>query len=177
MPANRRPRARAEKRDEIVASARRLFVDNGYDDTALSKIAADAGVTANTVYWYFPDKDHVLVAVLEELLAEAMARYEPVAQRPLADKIMFAVEELSAMRNLVDTVHSRRASSPVIDHWHNTFHTMADTLTRADLPADDAGPASHIIAFVVEGLLTHPGDETERREIIELLVDRITCDR
>lgn len=174
MPANRRPRARAEKRDEIVTSARRLFVDNGYDDTALSKIAADAGVTANTVYWYFPDKDHLLVAVLEELLIEALARYKPMAQRPLADKIMFVVEELSAMRNLVDTVHSRRAASPVIDRWHSNFHAMADALTRADLPPDDADAASHIIAFVVEGLLTHPDNEAEQRAIIDLLVDRIT---
>ncbi|MCR5977372.1 TetR family transcriptional regulator [Gordonia jinghuaiqii] len=174
MPANRRPRARAEKRDEIVTSARRLFVDNGYDDTTLSKIAADARVTANTVYWYFPDKDHLLVAVLEELLIEALARYEPMAQRPLADKIMFVLEELSAMRNLVDTVHSRRAASPIIDRWHSNFHAMADALTRADLPPDDAQPASHIIAFVVEGLLTHPGDEAEQRAIIDLLVDRIT---
>ncbi len=174
MPANRRPRARAEKRDEIVTAARRLFVDKGYDDTAVSKIAADAGVTANTVYWYFPDKDHLLVAVLEELLIEALARYEPMAQRPPADKIMFVVDELSAMRNLVDTVHSRRATSPAIDQWHSNFHAMADALTRADLPPDDAQPASHIIAFVVEGLLTHSGDATERREIVDLLVERIT---
>ncbi|PYE17878.1 TetR family transcriptional regulator [Williamsia limnetica] len=174
MPANRRPQARAEKRDEIIAAARLRFVANGYDDTALSKIAADAGVTANTVYWYFPDKDHLLVAVLEQLLAEAMARYEPVAQRPLADKIMFAVSELSPLRNLVDTVHSRRSTSPVIHNWHNGFHATADALTRADLPPEDAQPASHIIAFVVEGLLTHPGDETEQREIIDLLVKSIT---
>lgn len=174
MPANRRPQARAEKRDEIVAAARRLFVANGYDDTALSKIAAAAGVTANTVYWYFLDKDHLLVAVLEDLLAEAMARYGRMEQRPLADKIMFAVNELSAMHTLVDTVHSRRSASPVIDQWHTGFHATADALTRADLPPDDAGPASHIIAFVVEGLLTHPGDETEQREIIDLLVERIT---
>lgn len=72
------------------------------------------------------------MAVLEELLGEAMARYEPMAQRPLADRIMFAVEELSAMRNLVDTVHSRRTTSPVIDQWHTGFHATADALTRAD---------------------------------------------
>jgi len=174
MPANRRPRARAEKRDEIVTAARRLFVDDGYDATALSKIAAAAGVTANTVYWYFPDKDHLLVAVLEELLADALSRYEPMAQRPLADKIMFAVQELSAMRNLVDTVHARRAASPAIDQWHTGFHEVADALTRSELPPDDAEPASHIIAFVVEGLLTHPAGEAEQREIIDLLVDRIT---
>lgn len=176
MPANRRPRAREEKREEIVTSARRLFVDYGYDETSVSKIAADAGVTTNTVYWYFADKDHLLVAVLEGLLAEAMSRYEPIAAHPLADKIMFAVDELSAMRNLVDTVHSRRSVSPVIDQWHDTFHGVADALTRGDLPPENAEAASHIIAFVVEGLLTHPGDDVERRAIVDLLVDRIAAD-
>ena len=173
MPANRRPRARAEKRDEIVAAARSLFVADGYEVTAVSRIAAEAGVTTNTVYWYFADKDHVLVAVLEELLAEALTRYESVVSRPLTEKILFAVEELSSMHALVDTVHSRRASSPVIDEWHTGFHQLADALTRADLPAENAEAASAIIAFVVEGLLTHPGDEAGRRAIVDLLVSRL----
>lgn len=173
MPANRRPRARAEKRDEIVAAARALFVADGYEVTPVSRIAAEAGVTTNTVYWYFADKDHLLVAVLEELLVEALSRYGSVAQAPLPEKIMFAVEELSSMHALVDTVHSRRASSPVIDEWHTGFHELADALTRADLPAENAEAASAIVAFVVEGLLTHPGDEAGRRAIVELLVSRL----
>ncbi|MGB6179766.1 MAG: helix-turn-helix domain-containing protein [Rhodococcus sp. (in: high G+C Gram-positive bacteria)] len=173
MPANRRPRARAEKKDEIIVAARRLFVENGYDETALSRVAADAGVTTNTVYWYFADKDHLLVAVLEQILADALTRFEPMAQRPLADKIMFVVEELSAMRNLVDTVHSRRSASPVIDQFHTGFHEIADSLTRAEIPSEHANAAGHIIAFVVEGLLTHSSHIAERRSIIDLLVDRV----
>lgn len=175
MPANRRPRARAEKRDEIIAAARRLFVDHGYDETALSRIATDAGVTTNTVYWYFADKDHLLVAVLEEILADALSRFEPMAQRPLADKIMFVVEELSALRNLVDTVHSRRSASPVIDGFHTEFHEIADALTRADMPPEHAQAAGNVVAFVVEGLLTHPRDAAEQRSIVDFLVDRVAA--
>ncbi|SLI15652.1 transcriptional regulator [Mycobacteroides abscessus subsp. abscessus] len=48
MPRNRRPRDREEKRAEIVAAARRLFTEQGYDAVPVSRIAQDAGVVSNT---------------------------------------------------------------------------------------------------------------------------------
>ena len=70
MPRNRRPQDREEKRGEIVAAATRLFVEEGYDSTTVARIGREAGVTSNTVYWYFKDKDEVLVAVLDALFAQ-----------------------------------------------------------------------------------------------------------
>ncbi|MES2917128.1 MAG: helix-turn-helix domain-containing protein, partial [Pseudomonadota bacterium] len=75
MARTKREQERDAKRDEIVAAARRLFVDEGFDATAMSRLATAAGVAPNTIYWYFKDKDEVLVAVLDAEFSAGLAEY------------------------------------------------------------------------------------------------------
>ena len=67
MPRNRRTQPEAEKRAELISTARALFLSDGYDATPMNRIAREAGVTPNTIYWYFRDKEQLLLAVLDEL--------------------------------------------------------------------------------------------------------------
>jgi AcrR family transcriptional regulator len=50
-------------RDAIVASATRLFSEQGYNRTTLGAIAADAGLSAGNIYLYFPSKIALLYEV------------------------------------------------------------------------------------------------------------------
>ncbi|PXW33935.1 UNVERIFIED_CONTAM: TetR family transcriptional regulator [Williamsia faeni] len=70
MARNNKPQPAGEKREEIVAAARALFLEDGYDSTSMNKLAKEAGVAANTIYWYFGDKDDVLVAVVSAVMAD-----------------------------------------------------------------------------------------------------------
>ncbi|HKY90770.1 MAG TPA: helix-turn-helix domain-containing protein, partial [Nevskiaceae bacterium] len=74
MPRNRIQQDSAEKRTEIVGAARTLFLETGYEATSMASIAAAAGVASNTIYWYFRDKDELLVAVLDAELERGMAK-------------------------------------------------------------------------------------------------------
>ena len=49
--------------NEIIAAARTLFIETGYEDTSISRLAAAAGVAPNTIYWYFKDKDEARAKV------------------------------------------------------------------------------------------------------------------
>jgi TetR/AcrR family transcriptional regulator, mexJK operon transcriptional repressor len=58
------PPAVARKRTAIVEAATRLFLRQGYDVTRIDQVAADAGVSKQTVYNQFGDKEslfHVIV--------------------------------------------------------------------------------------------------------------------
>lgn len=163
-----------EKRDEIVAAATRLFVEVGYDDSSMAKVAAGAGVTPTTIYWYFADKDALLVAVLDRLLTEALGEAAEHLDDPWVDQVLWAVERLETYSRLVTVVHARCAISPTIDAWHDGFHALADALladglTKAGVPPDDVEALTRMSVFVVEGLLTHDVAEPERRAMIELL--------
>ena len=59
-------------RDAVLAAARATFETRGFTDTTMSDIADAASVSHGTVYTYFPNKDAVLTAVVDDLAAEVV---------------------------------------------------------------------------------------------------------
>jgi AcrR family transcriptional regulator len=176
MPPTKPRQDREEKRGELVAAARRLFIEDGYEATSMATLARTAGVAPNTIYWYFGDKDDVLVAVLDAVLGDALAEYASVAEAPLGQQLLWTVRRLQELRRLVTTVHARIGRSPAVNDWHDAFHRTTEGVLRAALgPGDpDAGVDAEvkIAVFTVEGLLTHPMPEDDQRTICDRLASR-----
>ncbi len=63
------PRA-AAKRRQITDAARTLFLSQGFARTSMDAITAEAGVSKQTLYAYFPSKEDLLVAIMTEALGE-----------------------------------------------------------------------------------------------------------
>lgn len=63
----------AEKREAMLAAAKVLFLQKGWVATTIASIAAAAGVSKETVYAVFGNKN----AVLKELIARAVRGTEP----------------------------------------------------------------------------------------------------
>ena len=61
------PRARA-KREQIRNGARRLFLRHGFAQTTTEAIAAEAGVSKQTLYVYYPSKESLLRDVLQQVI-------------------------------------------------------------------------------------------------------------
>lgn len=174
MPRNRQPRDREEKRDEIVTAAVGLFTAAGYDETSMAAVAAAAGVTTNTIYWYFADKDALLVAVLDVLLARALLDAGGLKGRSWPDQMLWFLERLEQYERLVTVVHARSATSSAIDLWHTNFHDLMDTFLaqgfrRSGVPDGDLPAMTRIAAFVIEGLLMHQEGDADRRAVLETL--------
>ncbi|MBY6682253.1 TetR/AcrR family transcriptional regulator [Rhodococcus sp. BP-316] len=174
MPRNRRPQDREEKRAEIIDAATTLFVEAGFDGTPLSRIAQSAGVTPNTIYWYFSDKDELLVAALTEITATALTRFAELEVTSPQERLTWVVTELERYHRLVDTVHARAAVSAPISEWHNGFHAMADTLVAEELrhvgvAEERIAARTKVVVFAVEGMLTHPQSAADKAAIVDAL--------
>jgi AcrR family transcriptional regulator len=63
------PRARA-KRDQIRDGAQRIFLQRGFSDASTDAIAAEAGVSKQTLYAYYPRKEDLLADVLAHLIRQ-----------------------------------------------------------------------------------------------------------
>jgi TetR/AcrR family transcriptional regulator, mexJK operon transcriptional repressor len=65
----------------IISAARQLFVDERIASPSMDLIAATAAVSKATLYVYFPDREHLLVALIEHEI-ESMPRvvWEPGAE-------------------------------------------------------------------------------------------------
>lgn len=175
MPRNKREQDREEKREEIISAARRLFLSSGYEATAISRLAQAAGVTPNTIYWYFKDKDDVLVAVLDAELATHMVEYQSTPFSSLSERLLWVANLLEQVSQLVSTVHTRLHASTAVNGWHDRFHLLTEGLLSAEMQkagvAADRIPALvKISVFTIEGLLAHNLPLEEKKNICEALV-------
>jgi AcrR family transcriptional regulator len=74
--SSRRQEQARQSRARVLAAARRRFLDEGYAATALPAVAADAGVSVESIYKAFRNKAGVLKAVFDVAVA---GDDEPVA--------------------------------------------------------------------------------------------------
>ncbi len=57
-----------QTRRDILDAATALFRAQGYTETNLGDIAAFVGIGRTTLYEYFPDKESILIAVVEDIM-------------------------------------------------------------------------------------------------------------
>lgn len=61
------PRLRdASKRAQILRAAKTLFAEAGFDATSMTSLARAAGLPVGSLYTYFPGKDAILEAIVDE---------------------------------------------------------------------------------------------------------------
>jgi AcrR family transcriptional regulator len=84
----RKERVRAMMREDILAAARTILKDQGYSELSMRGLGRAAGITAPTIYDYFPGKEAVLDALfadgadmLASEIKQAAAAAEPGAER------------------------------------------------------------------------------------------------
>lgn len=54
------------KRSQIIAGARRVFIEMGFDAASMNDITREAGVSKGTIYVYFSSKEELFEALIEE---------------------------------------------------------------------------------------------------------------
>jgi TetR/AcrR family fatty acid metabolism transcriptional regulator len=67
----RDPRSR-KKYGLILRAAIRVFSRNGFFGSKVADVAREAGVADGTVYLYFKSKEHLLIAIFDETMSEAI---------------------------------------------------------------------------------------------------------
>lgn len=174
------PRGRIDKRQSILSAAFTVFARQGYPQSSVDEIAAEAGVAKATVYNHFGDKETLLrqaiTASADEALAQNLAtvdRLREVGTDPRAKfeevghellrcyctpeswalrRLLFA--EVHRAPDLLDIIHDR-AMAPV-----NT--ALADRLARLTLAGTLRANDPAIAAEQFTALLTGPIDDRSR---------------
>ena len=62
------PEHRAARRAQIIAAARRRFAANGFHLTSMEDVIAESGLSAGALYGYFPSKNSLIAATIEDTL-------------------------------------------------------------------------------------------------------------
>jgi AcrR family transcriptional regulator len=103
-----RSRRKAERRQQLLAAATRLFADRGFRAVSIEDLGATVGISGPAVYRHFPGKEAILAELLEgvsrRMLAGGRAEIRPelpapvVLRRLIAFHTDFALEDADLIR-------------------------------------------------------------------------------
>ena len=82
----RREREREQLRRQILVAARELFVNEGYENVSMRKIANKIEYSPTTIYLYFKDKADLLDSVCQETLLNLLNTLERL-KKDISDPI------------------------------------------------------------------------------------------
>ncbi|MBY4045760.1 TetR/AcrR family transcriptional regulator [Rhodococcus fascians] len=63
------------RRAEILATASKVFADQGYANTSVRDIGTECGILSGSLYHHFKSKDAMLLEILEQTMDSLMAKY------------------------------------------------------------------------------------------------------
>src|SRR5688572_3098704 len=200
-----RPRkapSQARSRDTVEAileAAARIFASHGYAAATTNRIADAAGVSIGSLYEYFPNKDALLVALMEAHVAEgqrlveraaAEALVRPLALREAVRHLVRAMLDLHARDRALHRVLFEEAPLPprlrrrLADVERQVAARVAAYLRgHPEVTVPDPELAATIVVQAVEGL-THklvvhgPGEAPAHvDEMVALVTSYLTAAR
>ena len=84
-PGGRKKRGEGHtRRDEILQAAKDLFLEQGYDNTTIRRIADRVGVSAPALYLYFQDKEQMMLALCDQTFGHLLRSIEEI-ERNIAE--------------------------------------------------------------------------------------------
>ncbi|KAA8885809.1 TetR/AcrR family transcriptional regulator [Nocardia colli] len=97
------------RRQQIIESAYAVFVERGYEATAISDVAAHAGIGQGTVYRYFASKREILDHVVDFGIEKLIGALEP---QTLLSRPTSAQELLAGVRAAIVRLYAMLEHDP-----------------------------------------------------------------
>ena len=137
--AVRRPkRPAAERRHQILAAARTLFAERGFHATTTRDLAAAADINDALIYRYFPDKQAILAALIDEAIAVFRALPKLPEQAPLPLERL--LDQVGAA-----FVHTAQANLDLVTILISERHALTDDTRFAEFVDDAATRLGRLI--------------------------------
>jgi AcrR family transcriptional regulator len=92
---SKREQLKEERRRQILDAALEVFTQKGFNAATVSDVAARAGVSQGTIYWYFESKEELLIQGLLSFFDDfGQGMVQTLAQCPTAAARLRALEQV-----------------------------------------------------------------------------------
>lgn len=176
MPKTRPTLTKEQKRSAITEVARRVLLDDGYEALSVAAIARELGLAQNSIYWYFPSKDHLFVAALEEMLHDIAAR-KPGRWDDPTQRVLWFTDQFADLSSLRGAMTERARSSPVVAEFVAGLDALLSRMLanafRGHVPEDEIEPATKSFRATVEGTFAQGLTKRERHRVLKFTLHRL----
>jgi AcrR family transcriptional regulator len=140
-------------RRRIISISMKHIGEHGYAKATLNDIADEAGLTSGAVYYYFRSKKALVVAVLADVTAQLLERFERASERAenLQGKLIAILEETIAVTDEIPDL-ARFSVSVRVDgqrypelrralaHSSGSYYDLYRRLVEQGVEAGDVAP-------------------------------------
>ena len=184
-PKPKRANNESNRREELLRVSARLFRQKGFDGTTIRDISTAAGMHSGSPFYHFKTKQDILVAVMEQGLAEGLRKSEAVMALALSSEQRLVRLIRSHLGTILEDgndfipvlLYDWRSLSPanrrrivaLKDRYDALWQRMIDELRAAGHMAGDAQLARLLLLGAVNwsGTWYRPGGRLSLDEIAE----------
>ncbi|MGK5442346.1 TetR/AcrR family transcriptional regulator [Micromonospora sp. URMC 105] len=113
----------AARRQQILDAARRCFLRDGFHNTSMQDVIAEAGLSVGAVYRYFPSKNDLITSIAQSVIGGADAVFAELAA---AEPPLPLVEALDRALTYVDAQAGEDGILPLaIQVWSESLRDPA----------------------------------------------------
>ncbi|GAA2845452.1 TetR family transcriptional regulator [Streptosporangium fragile] len=183
VPAGRRPGRRpgsVDTRGQILAAAREIFAEKGFDKATIRGIARQAGVDPALVHHYFEGKDGVFIAAMElpinpeTVISTLLAGPREEIGERLARLILTITSDAEARQPLLALVRTAMTNERMVIMvrefmTHALLDRIAETLRVSRVRMEAAFAQLFGVVLVRYVLRLEPMASVDVEELVELL--------
>jgi AcrR family transcriptional regulator len=180
----------------VLTAAAQVFETRGYAAGTTNRIAEAAGVSIGTLYQYFPSKEALAVALLEQHIGETLARLRQWVGHIVAENHTLRAAMADYVRGMLEVHVQRprlqhilleetplpeRVHALLLEAEHQSVRTMAGLLrTYPAVRRPSLEHAAYVVIHAVESLThrfaAHPEDPViDRAALQEELVAMLSA--
>ena len=180
MPRNRQQIPKAEREAAVLEQARELFIAKGYRGTRVAEVGRAAGIASAAVHWYFPTKDDLFAAVLEQVFGEAIADVD-ASDRAARDKLEAFLSKTKRYRGLHRQAYERMEESKALRSVYlGLLQWLEDLLLQAiseRIPeGTDTDPIADTAHVLLEGMLISVRElDRPVGDLIDMVIDALVA--
>ena len=145
---------RDAKVEQVLYAAEAIARTRGLRELSIADVARSLGLSANSVYWYFPSRDDLWIAVVERIGATAFAA-KPRASPSWDRQVLWLVDRLAELYPMVALLQDHARQSTRLAAYHRQLrdriqaHLAAAITQHAPEVANPDEEALAILAIVV----------------------------
>ncbi len=179
MPPTRPQLKRAEKVAQIVNAAEARLTSGGIEALSMVGVARDLGLAQNAVYWYFPSRAELFVAVLRQRLADIAAR-KPRGSTEIVERVLWFTDQLGALYELQPAIQELAREAPVVADFADELDTLSERMLTSvfDRRYEGQELAIAIDSFraTVVGAYARGLPRTRRRRLLRFVLSQLLAD-
>jgi AcrR family transcriptional regulator len=150
--------------------------ESGFEGLSMIGIARELGLAQNAIYWYFPSRGDLFVAVLRRIL-EGIAARKPRGEKDVVRRILWWTDQFAPLYSYRAAMQEQARESKVVAQFAKDLDELLDRMLnnafRGRVPDDQLAAAVESFRSTVTGTYAQDLSAPRRRDVLAFSLGRL----